>query len=132
MMKNLQQNLLIILALALCGLCVYQWRVQTIQRNEIPAQNGMIYDRDVAIQGATNSIATMNHQIEQMDMQITAIKAAAVANEQLVVSQKAELTELRFANENLTNDVAQYQAAVNTLEAKLKDACADIEKQNEV
>ena len=132
MMKNLQQNLLIILALALCGLCVYQWRVQTIQRNEITAQNGMIYDRDVAIQGATNSIATMNHQIEQMDMQITAIKAAAVANEQLVVSQKAELTELRFANENLTNDVAQYQAAVNTLEAKLKDAYADIEKQNEV
>ena len=131
-MKNLQQNLLIILALALCGLCVYQWRVQTIQRNEITAQNGMIYDRDVAIQGATNSIATMNHQIEQMDMQITAIKAAAVANEQLVVSQKAELTELRFANENLTNDVAQYQTAVNTLEAKLKDAYADIEKQNEV
>ena len=132
MMKNLQQNLLIILALALCGLCVYQWRVQTIQRNEITAQNGMIYDRDVAIQGATNSIATMNHQIEQMDTQITAIKAAAVANEQLVVSQKAELTELRFANENLTNDVAQYQTAVNTLEAKLKDAYADIEKQNEV
>ena len=131
-MKNLEQNLLIILALALCGLCVYQWRVQTIQRNEITVQNGMIYDRDVAIQGATNSIATMNHQIEQMDTQITAIKAAAVANEQLVVSQKAELTELRFANENLTNDVAQYQTAVNTLEAKLKDAYADIEKQNEV
>jgi chromosome segregation ATPase len=130
-MKNLQQNLLIILALALCGLCVYQWRVQTIQRNEITTQNGMLYDNNVAIQGATNSIATLNHQIEQMDAEITVIKAAAATNEQLVVSQKAELTELRFANENLTNDVTQYQAAVNTLEAKLKDAYADIEKQNE-
>jgi chromosome segregation ATPase len=116
----------------LCGLCVYQWRVQTIQRNEISTQNGMLYDRNVAIQSATNSIATMSHQIEQMDARITAIQAAAATNEQLAASEKAEITELRFTNENLTNDVAQYQAAVNTLEAKLKDAYADIEKQNEV
>ena len=28
-MKNFQQNLLIVLALGLCGLCVYQWYGQT-------------------------------------------------------------------------------------------------------
>jgi peptidoglycan hydrolase CwlO-like protein len=131
-MKNFQQNLLILLALALCGLCVYQWHVQTLQRDEITTQNGVLYDKNVAIQNATNSIATINHQIEQMDAQITEIKAAATTNEQLVVSQGAEITELRFANENLTNDVAQYQAAVDTLEAKLKEAYADVEKQNVV
>jgi len=37
-MKNLQQNLLILLAMALCGLCVYQWHVQTLQRDEITTE----------------------------------------------------------------------------------------------
>src|SRR5271155_245970 len=129
-MKNFQLNLLIGLALALCGLCAFQWHEQTVQRNEIQTLNGMVYQNNVDIQDATNSIATLNHQIEQMDARITEIKAVAATNEQLVVSQKAEMVQLQFANENLTNEVAQYQAAVNTLESKLKEAYAGINRQN--
>ena len=131
-MKNFQQNLLIVLALALCGLCVFQWHVQTIQRDEITTQNGIIYEKNVAFQDATNSIATLNHQIEQMDARITEIKTEAATNEQLVVSQKAEIVQLQFDNENFTNEIAQYKTAVDTLESKLKDAYAGIEKQNTV
>jgi chromosome segregation ATPase len=129
-MKNFQQNLLIVLALALCVLCAFQWRVQTIQREEITTQNGMIYEKNVAIQGATNSIATLNHQIEQLDARITEIKAAAATNEQLVVSQRVEIAQLQFNSANLTNEIAQYKTAVDTLTAKLKDAYAGIERQN--
>ena len=39
----------------------------------------------------TNSIATLNHQVTQMDARLTEIKAAAATNEQLVISQKAEI-----------------------------------------
>jgi chromosome segregation ATPase len=130
-MKNFQQNLLIVLALALCGLCIFQWYEQTIQRNEITTLNGMVYDKNVAIQDATNSIATMNHQIEQMDARITEIKAAAATNEQLVVVQKVEIARLEFNNLNLTNEIVQYKAAIDTLSSKLKEAYAGIEKQNE-
>jgi chromosome segregation ATPase len=130
-MKNFQQNLLIILALALCGLCAFQWYEQTVQRNEITTLNGMVYDKNVAIQDATNSIATMNHQIEQMDARITEIKSTAATNEQLVVSQKAAIMELQFNGANLTNEITQYKAAVDALESKLKEAYAGIEKQNE-
>jgi chromosome segregation ATPase len=129
-MKNFQVNLLIILALALCGLCVFQWYEQTVQRNEIQKQNGMLYDRDAAIQSDTNSIAMLNAQVNQMDARISEIKAAAATNEQLVFSQKAEIVQLQFANENFTNEIAQYKSAVNTLTAKLKDAYAGIEEQN--
>ena len=83
-----------------------------------------------AIQNATNSIATLNHQIEQMDARITEIKAAAATNEQLVVSQKREISKLEFNNLNLTNEVTQYKQAVDTLQSKLKDAYAGIGKQN--
>jgi chromosome segregation ATPase len=129
-MKNFQQNLLIGLALALCGLCAWQWYVQTVQRGEITTQNGIIYERNVAIQDATNSIATLTAQIQQMDARITEIKAAAATNEQLVVAQHVELTHLRFANAGLTNEVAQYKDAVDTLSAKLKEAYASISEQN--
>ena len=66
-----------------------------------------------------------------MDARLTEIKAAAATNEQLVISQKAEIAQLQFANANLTNEIAQYKTAVDTLEAKLKDAYAGIDKQNE-
>jgi chromosome segregation ATPase len=130
-MKNSQQNLLIVLALALCGLCAFQWYEQTIQRNEIETLNELVYQKNVDIQNDTNSIASLNHQVEQMDARITEIKAAAATNEQLVVSRKVEIEKLQFTGEYLTNEIAQYKIAVDTLESKLKDAYAGIEKQNE-
>ena len=130
-MKNFQSNLLVSLALALCGLCAWQWHGQTIQRNEITTLNGLVYEKNVAIQDATNSIATLNHQVEQMDARITEIKAVAATNEQLVVMQKVEIARLEFNNLNLTNEITQYKQAVDTLQSKLKEAYAGIEKQNE-
>lgn len=129
-MKNFQSNLLIVLALALCALCAFQWYEQTIQRNEITAMNGMLYEKNVAIQDATNSIATLTHQVEQMDTRLTEMKAAAATNEQLVVSQKVEIAQLQFNGANLTNEIAQYKVAVDTLTAKLKEAYANLESQN--
>jgi chromosome segregation ATPase len=129
-MKNFQVNLLIALALGLCGLCTWQWYEQTAQRDEIQTLDRMVYDRDTAIQGYINSIATLNHQVNQMDASLTEIKAAAATNEQLVISQKTEIAQLQFANDNATNEIAQYKAGVDALESKLKDAYADIEKQN--
>jgi chromosome segregation ATPase len=130
-MKNFQVNLFILLALGLCGLCARQWYEQTVQRGEIETLNRMVYDRNAAIQGDTNSIATLNHQVNQMDARITEIKAAATTNEQLVISQKAEIAQLQFANDNATNEIAQYKAAVDALESKLKETYAGVDKQNE-
>ena len=129
-MKNFQQTLLIALALALCGLCAFQWHEQTLQRDEITTMNGILYYKNIAIQDATNSLATLTHQVGQMDARLTEIKAAAATNEQLVVSQKAEIFRLQFAVANLTNEIAQYKAAVDTLQAKLKEAYAGINQQN--
>jgi chromosome segregation ATPase len=131
-MKNFQQNLLITVALGLCGLCAFQWYEQTVQRNEITTLNGMVYEKNVAIQEATNSISTLNHQVEQMDARITEIKAAAATNEQLVVVQKVEIARLEFNNLNLTNEIVQYKAAVDTLQSKLKEAYNGIKQQNDV
>lgn len=130
-MKNFQQNLLIVLAVALCGLCAWQWYAQTVQRKTIGDLNQMVFDRDAAIENDTNSIASLNSHVNEMDERITGLKATVATNEQMVVSQKAQIEQLQFDNNNFSNEVAQYKAAVGTLELRLKDADEGIDKQNE-
>jgi chromosome segregation ATPase len=130
-MKNLHQNLLIVLALALCALCAWQWYGQTLQRNEIQSLNRLIYEKSVAIQDYTNSIRTMDAQISRMDSRITELKGTVMTNEQFMVEQKREISRLELAGESLTNQITDYKKAVDALETKLKDAYEGIKKQNE-
>jgi chromosome segregation ATPase len=130
-MKNLQQNLLIVVALSLCGLCVYQWYGQTLQRNEIQKLDQMVYETSAAIQGYTNSIRTMDRQIAEMDARITELKTEAKTNAELVIAQKRDINQLQINSEGLTNEITQYQGAVTNLQTKLKEAYEGIQKQNE-
>lgn len=130
-MKNLQQNLLIIVALSLCGLCVYQWYGQTIQRNEIQTLERSVYDKAAAIQGYTNSIRTMDRQIAQMDARLTELKGETKTNADLMVSQRREINRLQISGEGLTNEIVEYKTAVTNLQTKLREAYEGIQKQNE-
>jgi chromosome segregation ATPase len=129
-MKNLQQNLLIAVALSLCGLCVFQWYGQTLQRNEIQILEQSVYAKSAAIQGYTNSIRTMDRQIAQMDARLTEIKDEAKTNADLVVTQKREINHLQTTTEGLTNALTEYQTAVTNLQGKLKETYDGIQKQN--
>jgi len=130
-MKNFHQNLLIILALALCCLCAYQWYGQTLQRNEMQGLSQLVYEKSAAIQGYTNSIKTMDRQIAEMDGRIAELKGTVKTNDQLVLTQKREINKLEATAEGLTNDIAQYKQVVDTLNAKLKEAYDGVKKQNE-
>jgi TolA-binding protein len=130
-MRSFQQNLLVVLALGLCLLCAFQWHGQTIQREQINRLNQISYDKSVEIQRYTNSIATMEHQISQMDGQITELKVTVKTDEQTILDQKRELNKLEAQSEALTNEISQYKEATAGLEAKLKDAYDGVKKQNE-
>jgi chromosome segregation ATPase len=129
-MKNFQQNLLIVLALGLCALCAFQWYGQTRQRDRIESLNGVLFGKDKDIQSYTNSIATMNQQITEMDSHLTKLRQTVRTDARLIVAQKRDLSRLEIENEMMTNQIAQYTNAVNTLEARLKEAYTGIEKQN--
>jgi chromosome segregation ATPase len=130
-MKNFQQNLLIVLALSLCGLCVYQWYGQSVQRNEIAGLTQSVYEKSAAIQGYTNSIQTMDHQIAELGARITELQLSARTNEEVINLQKREINTLQTTSEGLTNQVAEYKKAVASLESKLTEAYDGIKKQNE-
>jgi uncharacterized coiled-coil DUF342 family protein len=130
-MKNFQQNLLIIVALSLCVLCVYQWYGQTLQRDDIQKLEQTVYVKSSAIQDYTRSIQTMQHEIAQMDARISELKAQAKTNAELVITQKREINRWQATADGLTNEIAEYKLAVESLQGKLKEAYAGIQKQNE-
>jgi chromosome segregation ATPase len=130
-MKNFQQNVLIIVALSLCGLCVYQWYGQTVQRNEIQTLAQSFYEKSADIQGYTNSIRTMDKQIAQLDAWVTELKGEAKTNAELIINQRRELNRLQIAAEGLTNALSEYKGAVTNMQTKLKEAYDGIEKQNQ-
>lgn len=130
-MKGFQENLLVVVALGLCGLCVYQWRGQTNQRSQIETLNQTVYDKSAEIQSYTNSIKTMDQQIATLGLQIADLRQNAKTNEALMAEQKTEIAMLQSVTEGLTNQVAQYKKAVGALEVKLKEAYDGINKQND-
>ncbi len=130
-MKNFQQHLLIVLALGLCCLCAYQWYGQTLVRNEMQGLGQTLSEQSAAIQGYTNSIRTMDRQIAELDRRIAEMKETIKTNDQLILDQKRQINGLGLENEGLTNEVARYKEAANTMKAKLTEAYDGIKKQND-
>ncbi|MGA2175211.1 MAG: hypothetical protein ABSH38_09545 [Verrucomicrobiota bacterium] len=130
-MKNFQQNLLIVLALALCGLCVWQWYAQTVQRNHIDSLDQVIFKQSTDIQGYTNSIKTMDAEIAALQARLNELKQQAMTNDQLILAQKRDLLRLQLGADSMSNEIVQYQAVTNVLESKLQEAYDGIKKQND-
>jgi chromosome segregation ATPase len=133
-MKSFQQNLLMALALALCGLCVWQWYFQTVQRKRLEDQNQEIYQRDTAIQGYTNSLDEQNHHINRMEQDLAglndSLKQALKTNSEFIIVQKREIARLGASNDTLSNNISQYTNAIAILTNDLEAAQAGIRMQN--
>jgi uncharacterized coiled-coil DUF342 family protein len=123
-MKNFQRNLFILLALALCGTCAYQWYLQAVQLNTVQRLNDIIYQKSSDIQGYTNSIKTMDAEINQLHDRVTQLKQAAVSNDQWAITEKRELARLQSAGDIMSNQIVEYKAAFDSLTNKLEQAYA--------
>ena len=76
-------------------------------------------------------IKTLDGQIAQMDARITQLKAEVKTNAELVITQRREINRLQATADGLTNQIAEYRSAVESLQGKLKEAYCGIQKQNE-
>lgn len=121
-MKNFQRNLFILLALCLCGTCVYQWNQQATQLNRIVQLNQVIYKNSSDIQRFTNSIQTMDVEINQLHDRLGQLKQTVASNEQWAIGEKREVARLQADGDSLTNEITQYKAVVQDLTNKLHEA----------
>jgi chromosome segregation ATPase len=130
-MKNFHQNLLIVLALGLCGLCAWQWYAQTHQREQVDYLNQLLSKDQADIQGYTNSIKNLDTQVAQMDAHITELEGTIKTNNQVIVDQKRQISRLELANESYTNQIIEYKRVTAEYQAKLQEAYDGVKKQNE-
>ena len=130
-MKNFQQNLLILLALALCGLCAWQWYVQTLLHSEGTELQNTIFKQATEIEDYTNSIKNMNSEIAGLSTRINELKQASMTNDQADSRQKREILRLRSSGGAMSNEIVQYKDMVDKFAAKLKEASDGITKQND-
>jgi uncharacterized coiled-coil DUF342 family protein len=121
-MKNFQRNLFVVLAIGLCGACAWQWYLQSAQLHAIEKLNQIIYQKSADIQGYTNSIRSMDAEINQLHDRIAQLKQAAVSNDQWAVTAKREVARLQSAGDIMSNEIVEYKAAVDNLTGKLKEA----------
>jgi chromosome segregation ATPase len=94
--------------------------------------NRQVFERDSTIQTHTNSIHVMDRKIAQLDARVGELRDTVKTNEATILQQKREITKLEYAGAGLTNQIEEYKAAVETYQARLKEAFAGIEKQNEL
>ena len=123
-MKNPLQTLLMSLALCLCALCTWQWYGQVLQRKAMTALAQVNYDESTAIQGYTNTINNMDHQIAQMDARISDLRDTLSSN-------TATMVGLQQDKERLNIVVNQYSNAVVVLQGQMKQANESIRRQND-
>jgi len=123
-MKNPLQTLLMLLALALCGFCTWQWYGQVLQRKEMTELAQANYDQAMAIQGYTNSINRMDGQIGQLDVRISELRDTIKSNNVVIFG-------LREENGRLNLQTDQYSNALVTLHVQIQQANESIVRQNE-
>jgi peptidoglycan hydrolase CwlO-like protein len=123
-MKNPLQTLLMSLALCLCALCTWQWYGQVLQRKAMTALAQVNYDESTAIQGYTNTINNMDHQIAQMDARLSDLRDTISSNTFTIVG-------LQQDNSRLNIVVDQYSNAVVVLQGQMKQANESIRRQND-
>jgi chromosome segregation ATPase len=121
-MKNPLQSLLIAFAIALCGLCTWQWHGQMLQQKRMNTLAQSDYDQSVAIQGYISSAKKMDDQIAQMDGRLTELRDT-------VNTDNTAISKLRADNSRLTGSVEQYSKVAAELEARLKQADDAIRRQ---
>ena len=131
-MKSFHVKLLMGLALALCGLCADQWMRENVQQGEITTLNRLVYQKDSDLQFATNSLASLNQEVSLLESNVANAQVTMQSNAVQMAFQKEEIKHLHYVNAGLTNQAAQYEAAVQALEDRLGKACDGIERQNEL
>ena len=112
------------LALCLCALCTWQWYSQVLQRKAMTVLAQVNYDESTAIQGYTNTINNMDHQIAQMDARLSDLRDTLNSNTVTIVG-------LQQDNSRLNIVVDQYSNAVVVLQGQMKQANESIRRQND-
>jgi septal ring factor EnvC (AmiA/AmiB activator) len=122
-MKPLLQNLLLGLALALCGLVTFQWVREAELRRKLQGLSDTVNVKVQATQSLQADLKTGAAEIERL---------AALRNQlaDTVQSNSARLAQVVLELEQATNETARLQRSLASYKEALQTANDNLQKQN--
>jgi chromosome segregation ATPase len=123
-MKSWLQNLLIVIALALCVVIALQGHQQSQRLKDLQTRQNTIDSQEEQIRDLNGVVKSRNEEIQRLE----GIKATLT---ELVKSNRTEITRLRQDLDKADAEIARQLKQVGDFKAALEQANESIKQQNE-
>lgn len=130
-MKQFLTNLLIVFALALCGLNAVQWVREAHLRARVESLNKTILEKEESILNLQGTLKRSEAEVERLDALKTELTEALKTNRLAVANLTKQVSRLEKDIEIHTNQLEVYKSAIETANQRIKKQNDDIKKQNE-
>ncbi len=123
-MRNILQNMLILLALSLCALAAVQWHREAELRQKLQSVSNEVQLKSETIQQLQKSIRHAEAEIDRLGSLRSGIAATAESN-------RLEIGALRKQLEAAESDVERSAKQIEVFKSALQRANDNIQRQNE-
>jgi len=130
-MKSFLQNLLIFFALALCGLMVFQWTVETDLRKKVQALTDTVHDKSEAIQNLQGNVKRDEAEIQRLDGLKNQLIQTVKSNEVRITALGKDLDKTTNELDHAQKQIAVFKEAVDRANESIKGQNETIKSQNE-
>jgi chromosome segregation ATPase len=122
-MKSVLQNLLIVLALGLCGLCGVQWLREAGLRKELEKDRMTLVEKDAALRSLEAARKRLEADLLALDGRNASLREIARTNDE-------DLALLRVSLSKTENDLKAARSRIDEYQRANVQANANVEKNN--
>ena len=130
-MKNFLQNLLIFLALCLCGLVAFQWVRETALRKQVQELTDQVHDKSEAILNLEASVRRGHDEIQRLDGLRKQLEQTVKSNDLRIAYLSTELDKATNDLRKTEKQMLAYKDAYQRTSENLTNANQTIVEQNE-
>jgi len=129
-MKNFLQNLLIFLALCLCGLIAYQWVRETDLHKRLQDLTTSVHDKTEAILKLEADVRHQRDEIQRLDTQRKELAQTVKSNDVQIAKLSKELEKTSNDLQKTEQGLQTYKDAYHRTSENLTNANLTITEQN--
>jgi septal ring factor EnvC (AmiA/AmiB activator) len=130
-LKKLLTNLLLVLALALCGLVAVQWVRETRLRQQLQAALDSVQGKSESVAALQDQLKRSEEQVQRVEKLRTELAQQLQTNSATTLTLRKDLDRIRTEAEQNKKALENYKSALERANQNIKQQNQDISKQNE-
>lgn len=121
-----------VLAFALCGLCLLQWNREVSLRKDLTVTNEDLYKKKETIQGLEFNLRKASEDISRLEQVRKELTETRIANEKTIANLTNEVERLIRQKDAVQEQLDQYKKALDVANESIVKQNEDITRQNEI